>query len=245
MIVLFTDFSLKGPYVGQMKAVINHKSPNSVVIDLMHDVPTFAIQPASYLLASLVQTLPKNSVFLAVIDPGVGSTERKGCVIKTDHAWFIGPDNGLFDRIMMESNNFKIWEINKPDGFISNTFHGRDIFAPVAAQIDQDNIYNAKSYTKKLNKSDWPDSLQQVIYCDHYGNVMTGVKANSISTSDLVEINDHQLKYARTFSEVPQGQLFWYINSNQMLEFSVNQGRADQLLKSVIGNPFNIKKISR
>lgn len=242
MIVLYTDFSLNGPYVGQMKAVINDSSAKSVVIDLMHDAPKFNIRAAAYLLASIIHTFPKNSVFLAVVDPGVGSLGRKPCVVKTDNAWFVGPDNGLFNRVVLESEGYKIWEIDIHGKNVSESFHGRDVFAAIAAQIDQHPVFDGIAYTPAINNDDWPESLFEVIYSDHFGNVMTGVKAISLSTSDIICINGHQLTFARTFSEVPVGDAFWYVNSNAMIEFSVNQGRADLLLNVAIGNTFFVKR---
>lgn len=238
MIVLFTDFSLNGPYVGQMKSVIKAKSNNATIIDLMHDVPEYNIQAAAYLLASLVPAFENNTVFLAVIDPGVGSTQRKPCVIRTQHQWFVGPDNGLFNRVVLDSEKYQAWEIDWLPEQLSDSFHGRDLFAPVAAQIESSQHFKGVPYPLQVEEVNWPGSLYKVIYIDHFGNVITGVRASSVSTSDCFCINERRLGYARTFSEASTGTPFWYINSNNMVEFSVNQGRADQILESEIGNTF-------
>lgn len=238
MIVLYTDFSVNGPYVGQMKSVIKANNQNIIIIDLMHDVPEFNIQAAAYLLASLTHSFEKNSVFLAVVDPGVGTIQRKPCVIKTKDHWFVGPDNGLFNRVVMDSASYQCWEVDWQPNSLSDSFHGRDLFAPVAVQIENSQSFEGVPYQLLVDEDDWPESLFKVIYCDNFGNVMTGVKANTVSKSDSFSINGHKLNYARTFSEVPEGQAFWYINSNSLVEFSVNKGRAEQILNIKIGNTF-------
>jgi len=242
MIVLYTDFSVNGPYVGQMKSVIKANKQNVNIIDLMHDVPEYNIQAAAYLLASLIHSFEKNTVFLAVVDPGVGSTQRKPCVIKTKDHWFVGPDNGLFNRVVMDSASYHCWEIDWQPNSLSDSFHGRDLFAPVAAQIENSQCFEGIPYQLLIDEDDWPESLFKVIYCDNFANVMTGVKANSVAKSDSFSINGHKLSYARIFSEVPEGQAFWYINSNGLVEFSVNKGRAEQILHIEIGNGFTLDR---
>jgi len=135
MIALFTDFGWQGPYVGQIKAVLMQLASQQPVIDLMHDVPAFQPRAASYLLASLVKKFPVETVFLAVVDPGVGSRQRRPCVVSADGRWYVGPDNGLFNVIANQAAEYKVWEITwRPDA-LSDSFHGRDLFAPVAAQL--------------------------------------------------------------------------------------------------------------
>ena len=135
MIVLFTDFGWQGPYVGQMKAVLAQQAPDQTVIDLMHDAPVFNSRAAAYLLASLVEPFPKDTVFLAVVDPGVGSGERRPCVLQADGRWYVGPDNGLFNVIAKQSAEYTAWVIDWQPDSLSDSFHGRDLFAPVAAQL--------------------------------------------------------------------------------------------------------------
>ena len=241
MIVLFTDFSLNGPYVGQMKSVIKAKSNNAIIIDLMHDAPAYNIQAAAYLLASVTHSFDINTVFLAVVDPGVGTTQRNACVIKTENYWFVGPDNGLFNRVVLDSATYQVWEIDWQPEYLSDTFHGRDLFAPVAAQLESSQCFDGITYQMHIDEDNWPDSHFKVIYCDNFGNVMTGVKASAVTKSDCFCINGYRLCYARTFSEASVGHAFWYINSNNMVEFAVYKGRADQVLDIRIGNKFTLE----
>ncbi len=135
MIVLFTDFGWQGPYVGQMKAVLAKQAPREPLIDLMHDVPTFNPRAAAYLLASLIDPFPPDTVFLTVVDPGVGSQLRSPCVMKAAGRWYVGPDNGLFNVIAKQAASYMAWEIDWRPDTLSDSFHGRDLFAPVAAQL--------------------------------------------------------------------------------------------------------------
>ena len=135
MIVLFTDFGATGPYVGQMKAAMNPMAPLSPLIDLFADAPSFAPIAAGYLLAAYTGEFAAGTVFLCVVDPGVGSASRRPVVAEVDGCYFVGPDNGLFDvvakRACFASKREILWQSPR----LSATFHGRDLFAPVAARI--------------------------------------------------------------------------------------------------------------
>ena len=136
-IVLFCDFGL--PYTGQMKARLFADAPRCPVIDLFHDVPAHDVQAGSALLAAHVRDFPKGTIFLSVVDPGVGSNQRRPGVVYAGGWWFVGPLNGLFEHVLREfSEDAKVFEIpetTEDPETISATFHGRDIFAPQAARL--------------------------------------------------------------------------------------------------------------
>ncbi|HBC09138.1 MAG TPA: hypothetical protein DC046_16375 [Rhodospirillaceae bacterium] len=134
MLVLFSDFGFQGPYVGQMKAVLHAGAPGVPVVDLMHDAPPFDPQSSAYLLAALAGGLAPGAVVLAIVDPGVG-TDRRALVVEADGRWFIGPDNGLFALTVRRASKARAWEITWRPEKLSVSFHGRDLFAPVAAEI--------------------------------------------------------------------------------------------------------------
>ena len=116
MIVMCTDFGEKGPYVGQLKAVLARAAPSVPVIDLMHDLPMFEQKAAAYLLAAMVSELPDDAVVLGVVDPGVGRTDRRPVVMRADGRWYVGPDNGLFAVIPKHAGASEWWEITwRPD----------------------------------------------------------------------------------------------------------------------------------
>src|SRR5512143_1221602 len=134
MILLFTDFGWTGPYVGQMKAVLAAAAPGVPVIDLMHDAPAFRPRPAGVLLAALLAEVPAGAVVLAVVDPGVG-TARAPLAVSVDGRWLVGPDNGLFAPTLRCDRAAEAWEITWRPARLSASFHGRDLFAPIAASI--------------------------------------------------------------------------------------------------------------
>jgi len=134
MIVLFTDFGVEGPYIGQMKAVLAREAPSEVVIDLFANAPSFDAQSAAYLLAAYSAEFSVGTVFLAVVDPGVGS-ERRAAAVLVDGRWFVGPDNGLFNVVAMRARDVQWWDLTWRPEHLSASFHGRDLFAPVAARL--------------------------------------------------------------------------------------------------------------
>lgn len=239
MIVLFTDFSWNGPYVGQMKAVLYEKAPDIPVVDLMHDVPSFDTVAASYLLASLVNQFPQDTIFLSVVDPGVGHPERMPYMVQADGRWFIGPDNGLFNVVEKDAEEVQRYEILWQPENISSSFHGRDLFAPVAAMLSSwDMPDNRILENRDITVA---DDLFQVIYIDHYGNAMTGIKFDSLSTQNKLLVAGTELNYAETFSLVNKGEAFWYFNSNGLVEIAVNQGSAMEQLSLAVGHAVDIE----
>ena len=134
MIFIFTDFGLEGPYVGQMKAVLACEAPGVPVIDLFADLPAFDAQAAAYLLAAYGGRLPAGGVCLSVIDPGVGGA-RAPLALSADGRWYVGPDNGLFAIVARRAESLEAWRITWRPAGLSASFHGRDLFAPVAARL--------------------------------------------------------------------------------------------------------------
>lgn len=242
MIFLFTDFGYQGSYVGQMKAVLAQQAATHQVIDLMHDAPVFNPKASSYLLASLVKYLPTESIVIAVVDPGVGNVKRRPVIMTADDRWYVGPDNGLFNTVIKQAKHVRVWEITWQPEKLSNSFHGRDLFSPVAAMhAEAKEIEKRELQTKDIVADDWPEQLNEVIYIDHYGNAMTGLLGNKTNKDQTIIVADNRLSYARTFSEVKRGQAFWYVNSNNFVEIAVNQGSAMVMLGLIIGSKITIE----
>lgn len=240
MIVLFTDFGLEGPYVGQMKAVLRQKAPSVDVIDLFADAPAFDVQCAAYLLAAYADEFPPASVFLSVIDPGVGS-DRRATLVKANGRFFVGPDNGLFNVVAARADRVSWWDIVWRPARLSASFHGRDLFAPVAAGLAMGEMPPVEEQDPRLRiDPGWPSDLHKVIYLDHYGNAMTGLRAASVARDAVLVLGDFRLHRARTFSDVEVGQAFWYENANGLVEVAVNRGRADRLLGVHVGDAFSV-----
>lgn len=240
MIVLFTDFGLEGPYIGQMKAVLAREAPGELVIDLFANAPTFDAQSAAYLLAAYPSEFPVGTVFLCVVDPGVGS-ERRTAAVQADGRWFVGPDNGLFNVVAMRAREIEWWDVTWRPEQLSASFHGRDLFAPVAARLTRGEMPIGQRMEPKLRtQRGWPEELARIVYIDRFGNAMTGLRANRLLVDNRLEINGHRLKRERTFSAVPPGHAFWYENANGLAEIAVNQGRAEQVLGLDVGMVVNI-----
>ncbi|NKB19770.1 MAG: hypothetical protein GKS01_04410 [Alphaproteobacteria bacterium] len=239
MIILFTDFGPSGPYVGQMRAAIAKRAPDEAVIELLSDAPEFDPKASAYLLAALATDFPDDAVFLCVVDPGVGG-DRLPIIIEADKQIFVGPDNGLFSILIRRSSKVSAKKITwKPDR-LSASFHGRDLFAPVAAKISTgETVSNEPIPTDTIARPDWPNDLESIVYTDHYGNAITGIRANTLSPTTKLKWSGNEFSYARTFSSVETGAAFWYENANGLAEISVNQGRADDL-GLVIGQPISI-----
>ncbi|WP_044562595.1 S-adenosyl-l-methionine hydroxide adenosyltransferase family protein [Azospirillum sp. B4] len=292
MIFLYTDFTWSGPYVGQMRAVLAARAPaGTAVIDLMHDAPAFDALAAGRLLAAvlpstlaslLATTGPANTmpattgpaVFLAVVDPGVG-TDRRPLALRLSGGrgrpqgrpvWLVGPDNGLFQPLIADTaaagGLVEAWEITwRPDA-LSASFHGRDLFAPVAALVAGGG--EPGDWGRPLAPSDLVGAALdggaadngRILYIDGYGNGWTGLRpitdAQGAATLDGTVAPDARLwvrgagggqavEPARTFGAVPPGTPFWYVNSSGLVEIAVNQGRADQALGFTLGTPVGVR----
>lgn len=240
MIVLFTDFGLEGPYIGQMKTVLARAAPGEVIIDLFANAPTFDVQSAAYLLAAYTAEFPDGTVFLCVVDPGVGG-ERRAAAVLADGRWFVGPDNGLFNVVAIRAREVQWWDLTWRPEQLSASFHGRDLFAPVAARIARGESPPGQRMEPKLRtRRGWPEDLARIVYIDRYGNAMTGLRAANLLVENKLEINGHRLNRERTFSAVPPGHAFWYANANGLAEIALNQGCAAEVLGIELGAAVNI-----
>jgi S-adenosylmethionine hydrolase len=240
MIVLFSDFGLEGPYTGQVKTVLYRTAPGVPVIDLFADAPAGKPKPAAYLLAAHGVWFPPGTVLLAVIDPGVGSA-RAAVIVEADGRWYVGPDNGLLELVTRRADSARTWEIHWRPEAMSASFHGRDLFAPAAGRLARGDIPAEPPRSGEIGRHlDWPDDLPEIVYVDRYGNAMTGLRAALLPGGARLVALGRVMTRARTFSDVPAGEAFWYENSNGLAEIAVNTGRADDALGLAIGSPVAI-----
>ena len=237
----FTDFGPGGPYTGQMHAVLSAEAPGLPVIELLSLAPAFSPKPAAYLLASLAEFMPGDTAFVAVVDPGVGG-DRGVLALHTHRHWFIGPDNGLLALAARRAGQATLWRVDWRPPHLSDSFHGRDLFAPLAARIARGALPLAKRVDRQaMQGADWPDDLAQVIYIDPYGNAFTGLRADQVARDRLISVTGRRMRFARTFSAVDPGQAFWYANSNGLVELAVNGGNAAQVLGLGLGEPVRVE----
>lgn len=235
MIVLFTDFGLEGPYTGQVLTVLQREAPGIPVITLQADAPMGDPFSSAYLLAAYAPAFPAGSVFLCVVDPGVGGA-RPPLAVQADGAWFVGPGNGLFELVMRRAVTVAPFVLTWKPPQLGATFHGRDLFAPVAARLARgEPVPGAAAARASLARSDWPDDVPAIVYVDRFGNAMTGLRAAGVDAEAVFLCNGHRIVWARTFSDIPAGAAFWYENANGLVEIAVNRGRAADVLGLAIG----------
>ncbi len=241
MIVLFTDFGNDGPYVGQMKAAIYQVNPAATIIDLFANAPGFNPHACGYLLSAYSHFFPRGTIFLCVVDPAVGTDQRKAVVAELDGQLFVGPNNGLFDVVAKQSKKTKLSEILwRPDS-LSASFHGRDLFAPVAGRLSLGQC--PEGYLGEggeFSIAGVPADLFELVYIDDYGNAMSGIRACSVATDAKIKVNGFELRYAQTFGLVAKGEMFWYENSVGLVELAVNCGNAAAKLGLRIGDTVNV-----
>lgn len=232
-IVLFTDFGAEGPYIGQMQAVLS--DAGVPVVDLLSNAPAFDPVRSGYLLAALSRHMPEGTLFITVVDPGVGG-ERRPLILRTAQHWYVGPDNGVLAQVA-KGERFSAQTIDWIPQRLSASFHGRDLFSPVAVMLCQDEEVSGQALTpSELVGMDSADDLPEIIYIDPFGNGFTGIRAHSLEREAVLSLCGVQVSYARTFCEAPSGTPFWYQNSCGLVEIAVSQGRAEEVLGLRIGD---------
>lgn len=229
----FTDFGQDGPYVGQMHAAALTVCPQARLVDLMHDAPRFDLMAASVLLAALARDMPLAAMTVAVVDPGVG-TERPAVMVEADGRFFVGPGNAIFTHLARFAGTARAWRIDWQPDRLSRSFHGRDLFTPFAARIldaglappEDDSLNALDPGDPAINNPDWPDNPARIVYVDHYGNAMTGLRASALDQGTRLWVGGMAVDHAPVFAAVPEGHGFWYENSSGLAEIAVNRGSA-------------------
>jgi len=235
-IVLYTDFGSADIYVGQVKSALHRIAPQAAVIDLAHDLPPFNVRTAAHLLDALKNSFTEESVFLCVVDPGVG-TERGAVVLEADRRYFVGPDNGLVSVVAARAAATRISSIVWRPRDLSESFHGRDLFAPVAAHIAAGTLPpDHLMPLPELATSFGADDLGEIIYVDHYGNACTGIRVSAAPPDGMLATGGQRIASARVFGEAAPGAPLWHRNSNGLVEIAVNRGSAAQVLGLRVGD---------
>lgn len=242
MIYLFTDFGYQGPYVGELRAVLEC-NPNSdhPVIDLMHDAPVFDPESSAYLLAAISKRFQPGDACLAIVDPGVGNAERLPIIVEADGVFYCGPDNGLFSQIIHKAKTATVNEITWRAKAISSSFHGRDLFAPALLKVmNQEPLALQPIGVEDIMGHDWPAERDKVIYIDGFGNLITGLTKTTLDPRRNILFSGQEIEYAETFSSKKQGEPFWYFNSMGLVEIAVNQRQADEYFGAKTGTPLSV-----
>jgi len=234
-IALVTDFG-NGPYTGQMHLALSALAEGVSIVSLVSDLVPFRPDLAGFLLPGLMQRMPSPTLYLCVVDPGVGSA-REVLAARVGDDWLLGPDNGLLVPSIRREPGAQVYRVRWRPETLSDSFHGRDLFAPIAAMMTGGELPDALLVDlADLHGADWPMMLSKVCYVDAYGNLISGLWADAIPRHTRFEIDGFELGFARTFCEVSPGTPFWYQNAFGLLEIAANQTRADRLLALAPGH---------
>jgi S-adenosylmethionine hydrolase len=254
IITLLTDFGLKDHFAGVLKGVIASIAPAARVIDITHEVEPYAIAQARFLLAQSWPYFPPGSIHVAVVDPGVGSA-RRPILVHAHGQLFVGPDNGLFSDLL-DAPGAKVRLIANRKFLlpaVSSTFHGRDVFAPVAAHLALgvspaqigpliSDAIRVPSQAVQASAGRW---LGEVIHVDRFGNLITNLPANCAagSTGLVLKIGSHELReVASSYAAMAPRAPAMVAGSSGYLEVAVNQDSAARLLGLGVGTPVELSR---
>ncbi|MBC7129645.1 SAM-dependent chlorinase/fluorinase [Candidatus Bathyarchaeota archaeon] len=261
IITLTTDFGLSDPYVAEMKAVILSINPEAKIVDITHQIEKFNIRMAAFVLSAAAPYFPENTIHVVVVDPGVG-TQRKPILIETKNSFFIGPDNGVLTLAAKKQGIRHIYEISNPCFMlekISQTFHGRDIFAPAAAHLSKG--VPPSNFGREIRRIIMPKFARiirkgqmlvgEVLHVDGFGNIITNFTEKDVEwtgVKDEVDIKIKEsrmnLKLCKAYAEVELHKPLAIIGSHGFLEISVNQGNAAEIFNVKAGDKVTLYRFS-
>jgi S-adenosyl-L-methionine hydrolase (adenosine-forming) len=254
MITLTSDFGLKDAYVAEMKGVILTINPNATLIDVTHNVEKFNIRMGAFMLASAALYFPKGTVHLAVVDPGVG-TERRAILIETNLGFFVGPDNGVLALAAQNQGIKHIYQLTNPRFMlpkVCGTFHGRDVFAPVAAHLDKG--VKPEEFGPEVSGLVEPEFAKfaqrlgslvgEVLHVDDFGNIITNINQKEFAHAETVKVKlptiSFELTFGKTYAQAKIKQPIALIGSHGFLEIALNQGSAAEKFAVKTGDKLEV-----
>lgn len=252
IVTLLSDFGSGSGYPAQMKGVILGRLPDARLVDLSHDVPPFDVLAGALMLEGCVPAFPRSAVHLAVVDPGVGTERRPICLVDGEGRRFVGPDNGLFTPFLSGA-----WEVRLLDapGIVpvpaSHTFHGRDLFAPVAAWLGGGG--DPRQLGPEVHdpvRLDWRgptskgDELQgETLAADPFGNLITSIRGSDLRGAVVsVWVGDRPARWVRTFGDARAGDLLALLGSGGRVEIAIREGSAAAELGETRGLPVRVRQ---
>lgn len=249
IITLLTDFGYDSYFIPSMKGVILSLNPEAVIIDITHSIPQFNVHKAAFTLWATYKYFPKGTIHVVVVDPGVG-TSRRAIAIKTRNYYFVGPDNGVLMMAAEDDGIIDVRVIENRDfmrPIVSSTFHGRDVFAPIAAYLslglDIRSLGSRVTDPMKLpgitNRVSRDIANSMIIYIDHFGNAYTGIRESDLGIlglkyGDELRViiprrnTDLRIKFLRSYGYASEGEALALINSEGFLELSISRGNFAQ-----------------
>lgn len=256
IVALLSDFGLQDHYVGAMKGAVLATCPDAVLVDLVHDLPAHDVMAGALALDSAYKAFPAGAVFLAVVDPGVGSV-RRGLAASAGGYYFVGPDNGILSLVLKEQPRGEVRALTNAGLFryeVSPVFHGRDVFAPVAGHLARGTPFEEVGplvtdatalRVPPLSRRGPVEWEATVLHVDRFGNLTTNVTERDLGAmsdvaprglSDLqVSVEGVVLPFARTYSDVALGEPCAVLGSSGRLEIAVNQGSASRQIGAWTG----------
>lgn len=264
VIGLLTDFGTKDHYVGAVKGAILAVCREASLVDVVHDLPAHDIEAGAYALMACYRAFPEGTVFLAVVDPGVGS-ERRGLVVDAGAYRFVGPDNGILSFVLAEHPEAGIHHIKNGALFrldVSSTFHARDIFGPVAGQLAAgvpvhqvgprlaDPVLLPRACSRQVGPGEWAGA---VLHVDTFGNLTTNFTGADLDrilavvdgdpTDIVVVVEGMVIPMVRAYAEVAEGEALALLGSSGRLEVAVNCGSAASILGARRGAPVRVRTV--
>jgi S-adenosylmethionine hydrolase len=261
-IALLTDYGTQDHYVGELQGVILSINPEAKVISITHEVPSYDIRDGSYTLATAAKGFPPGTIFVGVVDPGVG-TKRRAIIVETlDKKFFVGPDNGLFTDVMRSLGVKRAFEITNVLWYrtsaISSTFHGREIFGPAAAHLSRgENIEEAGAPVTDLLKFQRTEALLsegrirgEILHRDRYGNLITNIYSDILAKAGwrtgmdfdfAIGSQTVRARFADRYGAVDKGDFVIILNSQGRLEIARHLSSAADGLGAYVGDTLEVR----
>lgn len=248
IITLLTDFGQCDGYVGALKGVILSITPEATLVDITHDIAPQQISQGAFLLSQAAPYFPEGTIHLAVVDPGVGTTARRPVMIETAHHLFVGPDNGIFGAVLRGERVRRVVELTNSEyhrSEVSSTFHGRDIFAPVAAHLsrgcDPDLLggrvegINMGGFVQPRRSGDIMTGA--IIHIDRFGNLITNIPSHAMMTEKVTIMVGSAVitRFVETYGEAQKGEIVALTGSSGLMEIAKRDGHAARALELAIG----------
>lgn len=252
IIALLTDFGTRDYFVGAMKGAILSINNAAKIVDITHEIAPQNILSASFTLSACYKDFPHGTIFVAVVDPGVGS-ERRAILVEAEDYFFVAPDNGLLSFLFANStlaharvSAFRVFELTNEKYFaanISDTFHGRDIFAPVAAYLS--NGINPREFGREITnykRFEVDNSEAKIVHIDRFGNLITNLKREDLPEKFALKIGETQIeKLQKFYAEARASEVFMIFGSAGFLEIGAFQNSAKEILGAEIGQNITVQ----
>jgi S-adenosylmethionine hydrolase len=256
LITLTTDFGYRDPFAGMMKGVILGINPRVRVVDITHGISRHDIRQASHVIHESHRFFPPGAIHVVVVDPGVG-TERRPLIVLAGEHFFVGPDNGVFTGVLSEHTDAETVHITSETCFLRSrggaTFHGRDLFAPVAAWLSKgfvpEKFGNPVSDPVLLpTKEPYREGASirgEVVYIDSFGNAITNIREtiteeHPFPSSPVITLGDATLDLVRRYADGRDAKAHALVNSDGLIEIFVNLGNASEALDIGVGDPVTL-----